>query len=110
MRTRDIVKLRNRLQARLQFLRARFEEIQRTLREPEDDDLAEQAADLDDDHVLERLAQASQDEMALIRAALERIDEGTYGKCKTCGKPIAASRLRALREASTCLSCAEIAA
>lgn len=31
-----------------------------------------------------------------IDAALERIDAGTYGICRTCGKPIDAERLEAL--------------
>ncbi|MGH3128336.1 MAG: TraR/DksA family transcriptional regulator [Gaiellaceae bacterium] len=38
-----------------------------------------------------------------IQAALERMDEGTYGLCVTCGKPIAAERLEAVPYAARCI-------
>jgi RNA polymerase-binding protein DksA len=38
-----------------------------------------------------------------IDAALRRIDDGTYGTCLICGKPIAAERLRALPWARLCI-------
>ena len=40
-----------------------------------------------------------------LTAALERINEGTYGTCEECGGPIEASRLAALPEVTTCLEC-----
>ncbi len=36
------------------------------------------------------------DELREVRAALERLDAGTYGLCMRCGKPIDPERLRAL--------------
>ena len=102
----DTTEIRARLETRLRVLRDRLAEIHETLREPEDDDLAEQAVELDDDEVLERLSCAGRDEALLIRAALKRIDDNTYGKCVSCGKTIGERRLRALPEASTCLRCA----
>jgi RNA polymerase-binding transcription factor DksA len=103
----DTTEIRARLEARLRALQGRLAEIHETLREPEDDDLAEQAIELDDDEVLERLSRAGRDEALLIRAALKRIDDHTYGKCVSCGKAIGDRRLRALPEASTCLRCAQ---
>jgi len=103
----DTTEIRSRLEARLRALQERLAEIQETLREPEDDDLAEQAIELDDDEVLERLSRAGRDEALLIRAALKRIDDDAYGKCVSCGKVIGKRRLRALPEASTCLRCAQ---
>lgn len=38
--------------------------------------------------------------------ALQRIDDGTYGVCARCGRPIAAGRLEARPTATTCVSCA----
>jgi DnaK suppressor protein len=38
-----------------------------------------------------------------IHAALERIEEGTYGLCVTCGKPIATERLEAVPWAARCI-------
>lgn len=40
-----------------------------------------------------------------LTAALERMNEGTYGTCEECGGPIDASRLAALPEVTTCLEC-----
>lgn len=37
-----------------------------------------------------------------IKAALERIDGGTYGTCVTCKSPIEEARLEANPEATTC--------
>lgn len=102
----DMTDARARLTARLSTLRARLAEIQETLKEPEDDDIEERAVDLDDDEVLERLSMASRDEAQMILAALTRIDDGTYGRCVSCGKSIPEARLRALPETSTCLRCA----
>ena len=38
-----------------------------------------------------------------IDAALARIDDGTYGICSRCGKPIGAERLEALPWATLCI-------
>lgn len=41
----------------------------------------------------------------LIDEALKRIEEGTYGNCIECGKPIAKTRLKALPHAEVCINC-----
>ncbi|MCP1672942.1 DnaK suppressor protein [Natronocella acetinitrilica] len=43
-----------------------------------------------------------------IRAALRRIEEGTYGDCVKCEEPIAVGRLRADPAALVCIACAEL--
>jgi RNA polymerase-binding transcription factor DksA len=43
-----------------------------------------------------------------VRAALQRLDDGTYGFCRRCGKPIDARRLEALPYAEYDLECQEI--
>lgn len=106
----DTTAIRERLNARLKSLRARLEEMNETLRQPENDDLEEQAVDINDDEVLMRLSRAGRDEERRIRAALDRINAGSYGKCMVCGKNIEPRRLEALPEAERCLSCAKQAA
>lgn len=44
-----------------------------------------------------------------IRAALERIGEGGYGRCEHCGRPIGGARLRAMPESVLCIDCARAA-
>jgi RNA polymerase-binding protein DksA len=41
--------------------------------------------------------------LADIDAALKRIDEGSYGTCEVCGKPIGAERLSAIPWARLCI-------
>ena len=43
--------------------------------------------------------------LAAIDAALERIDEGTYGMCNTCGQAIGEERLEALPWTMQCIDC-----
>ena len=38
-------------------------------------------------------------------AALVRLEEGTYGTCTNCGRPIDQERLDALPQASLCIDC-----
>lgn len=37
--------------------------------------------------------------------AIDRIDAGTYGRCESCGRPIAKARLQAFPSATLCVSC-----
>ena len=37
--------------------------------------------------------------------ALRRLDDGTYGTCESCGKPISPERLKARPEATLCIAC-----
>jgi DnaK suppressor protein len=46
------------------------------------------------------------DHIAALDRALERVGDGRYGVCERCGEPIAAERLAARPQSSTCISCA----
>lgn len=43
------------------------------------------------------------DQLAEVRYALRRLDEGTYGICEVCGRPIEEARLEAKPAARFCL-------
>jgi RNA polymerase-binding protein DksA len=43
--------------------------------------------------------------LAAIEEALSRIEEGTFGTCARCGKPIAEERLEAIPYATRCIDC-----
>lgn len=45
-------------------------------------------------------------ELEELDAAAARIEQGTYGRCLKCGRPIAPERLEALPAATTCIACA----
>ena len=53
----------------------------------------------------ERSHKALRLEVAAIRSALTRLENGTYEECSKCGKPIDARRLVALPTTTTCLRC-----
>ena len=40
-----------------------------------------------------------------IDGALKRIEEGTFGTCRTCGRPIGEERLEAIPYATQCIDC-----
>lgn len=43
--------------------------------------------------------------LGAIDAALQRIENGTFGTCEKCGKPIPEERLEALPWATLCIDC-----
>jgi DnaK suppressor protein len=51
------------------------------------------------------IAQNVRDLLEKIARALDKIEDGTYGICESCGQPIEAARLKALPHALLCLSC-----
>jgi RNA polymerase-binding transcription factor DksA len=51
------------------------------------------------------LREKAEKELALVEAALERIEAGTFGRCLRCGRDIAAGRLEALPWAAYDIDC-----
>ncbi len=44
--------------------------------------------------------------VAEIDVALKRVEDGTYGRCASCGEPINPERLEILPSATLCITCA----
>ena len=70
-----------------------------------DNHLADTATETYDRELDYTLEENSEHVLAEIDAALRRIDEGTYGICSNCGKPIPEERLEALPWATLCIDC-----
>ena len=102
----DPAAYRTRLRDRLLELTGRMIRIGERLEERPDADPEERAVEREDDEVLERLGSAAQAEVAMIEAALERIERGTFGQCLTCGEAISAGRLDLVPHAAQCRHCA----
>ena len=51
------------------------------------------------------LEKQARDHLAEVEHALHKFEEGTYGLCDSCGRPIAPDRLEALPQASLCVEC-----
>lgn len=58
-----------------------------------------------DQRALEVLAGASQQAVRDAARALQRMAEGTYGRCANCHQPIPLGRLRAVPDARYCTRC-----
>lgn len=54
------------------------------------------------------LSKGERDVLIQIEAALERIEQGEYGDCRACSKPIGEQRLRAIPWARYCIDCQEL--
>ncbi len=70
-----------------------------------DNHLAETASVTLDREIDYTLEENSVQVLAAIDAALARIDAGTFGICRTCGKPIPPERLEAIPYATQCIDC-----
>lgn len=55
-----------------------------------------------------RLTTGEQDILKRIDAALERIEDKTYGECLSCGKKVLQGRLQAVPWARHCIDCQEL--
>ena len=75
--------------------------------EPISQDFAEQAVEMENEEVVERLDEEAKHELALVNSALGRIEKGEYGICEACGNEISEARLDALPHAEKCINCAE---
>ena len=53
----------------------------------------------------EPVGEEARRELAEIDAALQRIDQGSYGTCLACGGPMGLQRMRAIPEARYCVGC-----
>lgn len=67
--------------------------------------MADLATDAYDREFSLNLASCDRDVLLLVNDALKRMDEGDYGICPQCKKPIARIRLKALPFACFCLKC-----
>jgi RNA polymerase-binding transcription factor DksA len=67
------------------------------------DHLADDATELFEREKLLALDTTLRAHLRQVDRALKAIDEGTYGRCEVCGRPIGADRLRAIPETTLCL-------
>ena len=82
-----------------------------------DDEEGPELGSLDEPHLAEAgsltldreidytLEEAAHEHLKEIEVALERIEQGTYGLCSSCGAKIAPERLEAVPWASLCIDC-----
>lgn len=99
----DTAQARQRLdaeKARLEEVRAAADRLATGAKEAADTELsnldqhpAEQGTELMERELDEGVVQHAEAELAEVEAAIQRLDDGGYGRCETCGKAIGDERL-----------------
>lgn len=98
--------LQQQLEGRLADLRARLASLKQDASQAHSTDSAEQAQERENDEVVDGIANETELSIQIIQAALGRIEDGSYGVCEVCGEPVSEARLKAIPEATRCVSCA----
>ena len=99
--------LKTELEQRLADLQSRLASIKRDVTRSHSGDSAEQAQERENDEVVDAIGNETAQSIRVIQAALERIEDGSYGICGNCGENIAEGRLSAVPEATRCVNCAD---
>ena len=101
--------IREELRSRIREVLARGTKIEGDLRReqnPLGGDWDDNAILLENDQVLEALDADNRARVAQLRAALARLEDGSYGRCVHCKGRIAKARLEAMPEVTICIDCA----
>lgn len=94
------------LEQKLAELEERLVHVKKDVSKSHSADSSEQAQERENDEVLEEIGRETEVAIKEIRAALQRVSEGVYGQCASCGEDIPAERLKAIPETTHCLDCA----
>ncbi len=110
--TSEMKQIRSRLLSMLTELR---KDIDHEVRGASERDLAhindtsDMASDAAEGDLSLRIAESETVGAGEIERAIEKIDNGTYGTCESCNKPINADRLQFLPSATLCIKCQALA-
>ncbi|NBE98488.1 conjugal transfer protein TraR [Nonomuraea sp. KC401] len=66
---------------------------------------ADAGSDLTDTDSAQAMLTVATAQRRAVVEAIERIDEGVYGRCVDCGKPVPEGRLEARPDAARCVQC-----
>lgn len=105
----ELLKERERVQAALANLRdshpGSLDEETEEIAAGSDNHLGDTATATLDREIDYTLEENEERVLAAIDVALKRIEEGTFGTCRTCSEQIAIERLEALPYTSQCIDC-----
>jgi DnaK suppressor protein len=104
--------LRARLESERKRLTEEMEQLKTSMR-PADErregsPFGKREEEATESYELERrltLEKSIREQLAAVEHALQKFEDGTYGLCDNCGKPIPPERLEALPQATLCLDC-----
>jgi len=105
---KDLERLKTRLlEERMVLVREmdKFIEESNTLGKDGTMDIGDEASELSNRQLLLSLSESERKKLLEIDQALERMAEGTYGRCAECGDPISMKRLEVKPAAMYCIAC-----
>jgi DnaK suppressor protein len=110
MTSAELDKFREALLDRRRLLKGNVENMEGQALKASDQDfsvdhMADHGSDNFEQEFTLGLIEGEEEQLREINAALERLDDGSFGLCESCHKPIGKERLRAIPFARLCIEC-----
>lgn len=99
--------MREKLQQELERTLAEIERLNKKLEDKADYGIGKGGSTIYEWEFNLALKQSLENKARSIRAALRKVEEGSYGICKECGGPISPERLAVLPHTTICVKCAK---
>jgi RNA polymerase-binding transcription factor DksA len=103
----DVISEQARLEQELAHAQEELVLIQQKLEDKGDFGLGQGASTVYEWEMNLALLQTAEAKIESIKAALERLDRGSYGICEVCGQAIDPARLEILPHTTLCVRCAQ---
>ncbi len=110
MEKKKLETFRKRLEERQQLLRRNVSRTEMDGRQTDEDaaqDIADRAASSYNKEFLFHQSNSERQLLQMVEAALDRIRQGSFGECISCGKEINPKRLEAVPWTRYCIECQE---
>ena len=102
----DLAALRENLHEQRLFRQEQLQQLAGPVTSRTEDRLQQQAASQIEVHI--KLAASARMVLADVEAALKRMDDGAYGICHLCRRPIDRERLMIVPQARYCVRCQQV--
>jgi len=101
-----MLSMREKLQQELERTLAEIERLDKKLEDKADYGIGKGGSTIYEWEFNLALKQSLENKARSIKAALRKVEEGSYGICKECGGPISPERLAVLPHTTICVKCA----
>lgn len=105
MNKRKLAELTEQLKTQHEKMLIKLASLRQELSIQADDDTEEQASDLVEHELVLGRIQNLEGRLQATEHALQRVVQGTYGMCESCGQTIDPARLEIMPEITLCIRC-----